>query len=263
MRAIWRETWDDPDHRRTAIVLFGSLLFGVLATIATAQSFDYSIMAGGTVPLLSDSGGLVGDSQPNSSTTVSPLVLITVEAPISSFEAGPMLVVAGEFGALPGESLAIDKPESYRSLKLEVGVAQSLSKKLNFGLYARAGFATRLAGDTAPRDRAPRWIGAGLRFKGNASELTVTLNADQRLSSTADLPTTAPSANAGVATLAYQPTVEIRGKVPLYQAESGTLKGGKLSIYVNAVLGMDWSARGTSQTSARHDVVTAGVLVGF
>lgn len=221
------------------------------------QSFDYSIMAGGQVPLLSDSGGLVGSDE-GAKTTLSPFVAINVDAPISTFANGPRLVVAGEFGALPGESLEISKPESFRSLKMEIAVAQTLSPKLNFGLYARAGFATRLAGDNTPRDRAPRWAGVGLRFKGDASELIVTFNADQRLSSTADAKAT-PAAGP---TLAYQATVEISGHVPILRKAVGAQEA-KMSIYVNAILGLDLSARYASLSGGRHDVVVAGVAIGI
>jgi hypothetical protein len=231
-------------------------VLAIVAPAAMPQSFDYSIMAGGQVPLLSDSGGLVG-SDPGTSTTVSPFVAVNVDAPISTFAAGPRLVVDGELGALPGESLEISKPESFRSLKMAVAIAQALSPKLNFGLYAHAGFATRLAGDQTPRDKAPRWIGAGLRFKGDASELIVTLNADQRLSSTADV-----QAAPGPPTLAYQATVEIKGHVPiLRKAIAG--QEAKMSVYVNAILGLDLSARYASLSGGRHDVVAVGVAVGI
>lgn len=226
------------------------------------QPFEFTIMAGGTVPLLSDSGGLVG-SEAGAKTTVSPFVALTVDAPISSFANGPLLVVGGEFGALPGESLDIEKPESYRSLKMRIGVSQTLSKRLNFGLYAECGFATRISGDTTPRDRAPRWCGGGLRFKGDGSELTVTGNADQRLSSTADLPVTVkPGAVVTTQTLQYQATVEIRGHVPILRKAVGNQEA-KMSVYVNAILGLDWSTRNPALTGGRHDVVTAGVAIGL
>jgi hypothetical protein len=234
-----------------------------LSLPAAAGDFEFSAMAGATVPLLSDAGGIVGSAEPDGKTKVSPMVLVGVETPISSFANGPTLVVGGEYGASPGESLDISNPETYRSFSMRAGLSQPLSDKLYFALYVESGFSTRTGTDPAPRDKAPRWVGAGLRFKGHASELTLLLNADQRLSSSADIKAPVAGAPAGVETLAYQPTVSIRGKVPLYEMKDGTLSGGKISLYVSAILGMDWSKRSPNLTGGRHDVVTAGVVMGF
>jgi exoribonuclease-2 len=43
----------------------------------------------------------------------------------------------------------------------------------------------------------------------------------------------------------------------------GTLSGGKISLYVSAILGMDWSKRSPTLTGGRHDTVQVGIAIGM
>jgi hypothetical protein len=90
-------------------------------------------------------------------------------------------VVAFDLGALPGESLELTNPATYRSIAVRGGLTQPLSSRLKFSLYASAGFATRLPGDTEPRDRTVRWASFGIRFVGARGLLEVGGGPDERL----------------------------------------------------------------------------------
>lgn len=236
------------------------LALALLAPLASAQGFEFTMAGGTTVPILSDAGGLVGDSgDSEQGVSMDPFILLEVETPISTFKNGPRLVVGAEYGSTPGVTPDISNPETYRSFGMRIGAHQTLSDRLLFGLYAEAGFQTRLGNDPAPLDRAPRYAGVGVRFKGHDSELAVTLNADQRLSSAADHNSVALPTQA----LAYQATVAVRGRVPVPRLE---FKDVKISAYVQAVLGLEFAARaGATATarSGRHDMVNVGILVGI
>lgn len=239
-------------------VLLAALVF--MAPAASAQGFEFTLAGGTNVPILSDAGGLVGDSgDSEQGVKMDPFVLLEVETPISTFVNGPRLVVGAEYGSTPGVTPDIYNPETYRSFGMRVGVHQTLSDRLLFGLYAEAGFTTRLGNSPAPVDRAPRYAGIGVRFKGNDSELAVTLNADQRLSSAADLSAAALPTQA----LAYQATVAIRGRVPIPKLE---FKDVKVSAYIQSVLGLEFAARASataSVRSGRHDMVNVGIMIGM
>lgn len=187
-------------------------------------------------------GGLVSMASAVSAATV-PTALIFVDAPIST-NAHPFRVQAlTVLSALPGETLDISKPETFRAVEFSLRVAQRPADSLLFSVYAEAGFATRLPGDFTPRDKTARWAGAGIAFDQNArGALSVGAGVDQRLSGQ------------------YVAAAHVRGYVALWKAgPNSDIEGGEVRLVGEAILGLDF---GASVRSARRDVVRLGVTVG-
>lgn len=237
---------------RARIVGVVALTVALCATVS-AQDLKFTALGGGAVNLNLDQ---------SAETKVTPFAQLGVEAALAEgAERSPVLHVQVELSALPGETLDLTTPETFRAVNFRLGLEQRLATKLNFSLYGECGFTTRLDGDTAPRDRAPRWCGGGVLFKNRegTARLKVTLNADQRLASAEDTVEGVP-----VLALRYQPTVEVSGRVSLWTAES---RGGgatpSLSLVGTAVLGLDLTRRFSQLSAARHDSINVGIAVGI
>lgn len=201
-------------------------------------------------------GGLVSMSSETEGGKVAPLARIAVSGPLAlpGIEARhlPRMFVSADFTALPGDTIDLRSPETFKALELRLGVAQRVAPELAAGdqrivtqLYAAAGFATRLSGENEPRDRAPRFgeIGVRLEERTSGSFIAVGLAADQRLDGR------------------YQPAVVIGGAVQLYEVDSGTLRGARALLVGNAILGLDLSYV-TGRTPARRDQVRVGIAIG-
>lgn len=207
--------------------LVGGLLFCANSVLAQepAPSMRLTVLAGSIASLSADASG------------VAPLARVAVDAPLAGSARAPSLHVVADLTALPGEQISLQDPQTYRALEFSVALSQPLHPALRFGLWAEAGFASRLPGDTQPRDRAPRWGSMGLRFASSArAHLTVGIGGDQRLS--------------GV----WVPAVQIAGKVAL-----ATVKGVRVCLIGSAVLGLDVTG---AYGPATRDLVRVGITVG-
>lgn len=177
-------------------------------------------------------------------TKVEPWVWIDVDVPTADNKKAPSLLVQAALSALPGETINAQDPATYRSLEFKIGLAQPIAPSLHFDLYAEGGFATRLPGDSKPRESTARWIAGGLRFKSPRGHLALGIGADQRLT--------------GV----YRPAVTIAGAVKMYELKNdktGKPKGPQMSLVGDAILGLDAPAYGSYKA---RDVVRIGIAIG-
>lgn len=190
-------------------------------------------------------GGLVSLGGGTEAPALSPTARIAVEFPLADARLTPRLHVVADLSALPGDAVNLDDPTTFKALQFTVGVSQPVSERIKAALYAQAGFATRLGTDPAPRDKAPRYWSAGLRFSGEAGWLQLGLGLDQRLGG--DL---------------YQPAASVAGAVRLYEQEGGSLKGASVYLIGEAVLGLDLSTRFAGRDGGHGDSVRVGIGVG-
>ena len=188
-----------------------------------------SLLAGGVASLSADASG------------VAPLVRIRAEARLSKSDKGPNIHVLADLTALPGESIALEDPQTYRALEFSAALSQPLPSPLLFSVYAEAGFASRLPSDPAPRDRSAKWGSAGFLFqtKDRAGRLTLGLGGDQRLSGE------------------WVAAVQVTGHVKIREA-----KGVSVYLVGSAVLALDLGARNAAAPIAR-DSVRAGIAIGI
>lgn len=184
-------------------------------------------------------------------TSLAPLARVEVDGPIpfGKVQNTPWLRVRADFTALPGESIELQNPETFRALQFSVSVSQRVFRALERGeqrirlsVFAEGGFATRLPHDPAARDRSVRWGGGGLRLeeRSRGAHISVALTGDQRLD--------------GV----YRAAVVIDGAVQLWRADEGELKGAKVSLIGQAILGLQIG----KEVGAQGDVVGVGIAVG-
>ena len=188
-----------------------------------------SILAGGLASISADASG------------VAPMARIRTEARLTKSAAGPSLHVVADLTALPGESVALEDPQTFKALEFSAGISQPLPGPLLFALYAEGGFASRLPADTAPRDRSAKWAALGFLFqtKDRAHRLALGIGRDQRLSGQ------------------WVTAVTASGHVKLRE-ERG------ISVYLvgSAVLSMETELVGNLRPVAR-DSIRIGVAVGL
>jgi len=200
------------------------------STCAAAQEPTVSILAGGLVSMDSEAG-----------TTPAPLVRIAVSVPVTDLqEHGPRLAVQADLGALPGATIDLAQAETFRSLEFRMALIQPISVRVYADLYAEAGFATLLPGETIPRDKTLRFASGGVRFgRFGRGWLQLGMGGDQRLDGL------------------WRTAVTVAGGLKLYRVDSGPLKGASMQLLGEAVLGLQVYGQG-----ARRDVVRVGVAVG-
>ena len=230
------------------------VLLALLLAPGAQAEMHMSAIAGGLASLQ--------PSPAESSAAVTPLVQLAVEADTAKSAHAPKLVVLADLTALPGEQLDLQDPATYRALELSVGLAQPLGDSLRFRLYAEAGFASRLPGDTQPRDRTARWASLGLRFAGEHAWLQVGLGPDQRLGVRPEVlpaPDVSPGPQLAPARNGYQAAITVRGSVDI----TSLGERGRVALVGSAVLGLDLSRRWASLDGGRGDVVRLGVAVGL
>lgn len=160
---------------------------------------------------------------------VYPTVRVDIEAPISSHPAGPALHVTLDVGGLPGETLAIEDPSTFRSVGLEVGLSQPIKPSVFYPrVYLGAGFASRLPGDREPRNRAPRFALVGVQFQTDSrkARFVLGIGGDQRISTSTHSAT-------------WEPAVQIMGhavlrtfKVPGTKTRASVMLVGDASLHV-------------------------------
>lgn len=201
-------------------------------------------------------GGLVSFGSGASGGTMTPLAHVGINGPIPL--AGiqpnhfPRVLVSADFTALPGDTASFPSLDTFKALEFEAAIAQKIAPEMRSGaqritasLYAAAGFATRLPGDTEPRDQTPRYGVIGFRLDEwtSGSFLAVGIAADQRLDGL------------------YQPAVLIRGGVLLKELGSGSLQGGRAMLIGDAILGLGYSYP-VGNAPVRRDVIRAGIAIG-
>jgi hypothetical protein len=208
------------------------------------EGMHVSMLAGGLVSLSSETTG-----------KLSPLARIAVDGPIALPNINPRhlprVFVVADLTALPGDTIDLSNIETFKSIQLSLGVSQRVAEirsgeqRILTSLYAEAGFASRINGDIAPRDRAPRFgsIGVALEERTSGSFLRFGLAADQRLDGR------------------YQPAAVIGGAVKLWDADTGSLKGARAMLSGTFILGLDLSYV-TGRAPARRDMIVVGLTVG-
>lgn len=204
------------------------LCFNSAGGAVPCPSVEVSILAGALVSMGSEADA-----------AASPLARVLVSLPLAQgsrtgwLPIPPTLHVQVDLSALPGETLDLQDVGTWRALEFRVGASQRIHDALNADLYAEAGFATRLPGELEARDRAVRWVGAGVRIgRLGPGWLSLALGADQRLDGS------------------YQPAVQLAGAIQL-----GERAGVALVLTGDAILGLD-------PYGARRDVVRIGLAVG-
>jgi len=194
-----------------------------------------SVMAGGLASLSADASG------------VSPFARIKTEARLTKTERGPSMHVTLDLTALPGDSVTLEDPQTYKAIEASVGASQPLGGPLLFSAYAEMGFASRLPRDPQPRDRSAKWVAAGFLFQTHDREhrLTLTVARDQRL---ADRWVTA---------------VQVAGQVKLRES-----KGLAVYLVGSASLSVEAPMAATTAGAGHHldpprDSIRAGIAIGF
>jgi len=155
----------------------------------------------------------------------------------------PRMDLVARFGALPGATVDLADPTTFRSMGLEGYVSQPLSSVLRLKPAVLIGLEFRFDGDTAPLHRAARFGYLGVRFDSKAGYLFLGAGGDERLS-TSDR-----------STPAYLPSATVAWRVRL-----GTLTGKIDSYLVGRVL--VYLRTGYGAADAGSDVAQIGVLIG-
>lgn len=215
------------------------------------DGYTFSAMLGGTVSM-----------SPGTDTQIAPIARLQVDGPLAFGNADtarlPRLHVTADLEALPGQT--IDQAAGisgtlaqFKSLRFTVGASQRVSKWVSAGkqqiatsLYIDGGFATRLDNEHVARDKAPRYVSAGVRFdeKTSGSFLKVGMGPDQRLDGT------------------YQLAAHIEGYAKAYEAKAAG--GAEVGVFVRAVLGVDISSPSRpGLTGGSADSINVGFLAGW
>lgn len=221
------------------------------ATPPQEDGYTFAAMLGGTVSM-----------SPGTETQIAPIARLQVDGPLAFGSADtsrlPLLHVTADLEALPGQT--IDQAAGisgtlaqFKSLRFTVGASQRISRWVTAGkqqiatsVYVDGGFATRLDNEHVARDKAPRYVSAGVRFdeKTSGSFLKVGLGPDQRLDGT------------------YQLAAHIEGYAKAYEAKAAG--GAEVGVFVRAVLGVNVSSpTRPNLTGGSTDSINVGTLVGW
>ncbi len=168
-----------------------------------------------------------------------PAATIHVDSPLTSLENGPRLNVDVALTGLPNESVQLESPGSVKAFDGSASIVQPLGSVLRFNLYGRLGGASRLAADTADRDRLPGYASIGLDFHTADGDhyLQIGGGPDQRLSGE------------------WSPSIHVTGGVKV-----GERAGAKLWLVGSVIRALDLAAYGYRTPS--RDWWTIGVQVG-
>jgi hypothetical protein len=233
---------------RAYVGLFLLLLQSGPASSETVGGISLSVLAGGAVSLSSETD-----------TALTPMARIQVDGPFAlsdwSSLKGPRVYTHADLSALPGESLEATTPETWRALRLEVGLYQWIgglqagAQRITTSVFVEGRFWTRLPGDRAPRIKTARSVCGGLRFDERTlgSFLQLGLCTDQAVSRDET----------------YQPVLGISGAVTLWEAdEKSTAPKASVRLVGTALLGLDWSVRYPGRDGGKGDLVLVGLAVG-
>jgi hypothetical protein len=155
----------------------------------------------------------------------------------------PRLDLVAAFRALPGATVDLADPTTFRSMGLEGYLSQPLSSVLRLKPAVLIGLEFRFDGDSAPLHRAARFGYLGVRFDSKAGFLFLGGGGDERLSTAPrDAPQYLPSA-----TVAWRLRLaNVTGKVDAYLT-------GRVILYLRTGYGI---------REAGSDVAQIGVLIG-
>lgn len=199
------------------------LCFHKDGTPRECETVTVGVLAGGLTSMGSDADA-----------AISPMARVLVSVPLASWDKAPVLLVQADLSALPGETVSLSDPATFKALEFRLGIAQRIHDTVNADLYAEAGFATRLPGEIEAQDTTARWAAAGVRIgRFGRGWLSLALGADQRM------------------TGEYAPAVLLSGAVQL-----GERAGVGAYLTGDAVLGLD------QYGVDRRDVVRIGICLG-
>lgn len=187
-------------------------------------------------------GGALVSFGSDAGTAATPTARIEVAADVADTRLSPTVRVLADLSALPGDSVDVASPETYKALEFSVSIAQPLSERLRFRLRAAAGFSSKLPGDPEARDKAARWADFGVEFGSDRGRLALGIGPDQRLDGAA-----------------YVPSVHVSGIVGLWSND----QGAQVAFAGDAILGLDLSSSYPDVPVARRDVIRAGLMVGW
>lgn len=215
------------------------------------DGYTFSAMVGGTVSMA-----------PGTDTQLAPIARLQVDGPLAFGSAEtaklPRLHVTADLEALPGQT--IDQTggiagtlAQFKSLRFTVGASQRISKWVEAGnqriatsVYIDGGFSTRLDNEHVARDKAPRYVSAGVRFdeKTSGSFLKVGMGPDQRLDGT------------------YQLATHIEAYAKAYEMKADG--GAEIGVFARAILGVDISSpTRPGLTGGAYDSVNVGFIAGW
>lgn len=163
---------------------------------------------------------------------------------VATNDKSPRLALLARFAALPGETVSLSDPTTFRSLGLEATLAQPLWSNLRLRPALMIGAEFRFAGDSEPLHRAARYAYVGTRVDGGDGYLFLGVGGDERLSiNSRETPQYLPAAAVG-----WQLRIaNITGKLDAYLT-------GRVLLYLRL---------GYGAQSAGSDVAQIGVLVGY
>lgn len=175
-----------------------------------------------------------------------PTAEIALAFDLATNEKSPRLSLLSRFGALPGQSLDLSDPTSFRSLSIEGTLSQPLWSNLRLRPAAKLGAEFRFSGDAEPLHRAARYGYLGVRVEGDPGYLFLGLGGDERLStSTKDTPSYLPAADVS------------------WRLNVSDLMGWKVDTYVTGRVLLFMRLGWYGATDAGSDVAQVGVMVGY
>lgn len=175
---------------------------------------------------------------------VEPTAEINAAFDLATNDKSPRLALLAAFRALPGETVSLADPATFRSLGLEGTLSQPLWSNLRLRPAILLGAEFRFAGDEAPLHRAARYAYLGTRMDGDAGYLFLGVGGDERLSTASrEAPDYLPAANVSWGLRMGKITGAIDARLV-----------GRVLLYLRL---------GYGATTAGSDVAQLGVLVGF
>jgi hypothetical protein len=184
-------------------------------------------------------------------TAVDPGISLLFDAPLYEQKDGKAtrLEVDARLGVLQGQALGLAENTAFRAISVAGRLCQPLAVKLYFMPCIEAGFATRLAGDQAPRHTSARWLSFQIKAANARGDfLSVGVGPDERLDDGESGRTDAGPY--------YQPAAQVGGSVRLWAPENTAVE---LRLVMQAVLFLRTGYGGRDRAPA--DRVTVGILV--
>ncbi len=150
-----------------------------------------------------------------------PTAEVSAAFDVATNEKSPRLSLLGRFGALPGETVSLTDPTTFRSLGIEGTLSQPLWSNLRIRPAVQVGAEFRFSGDEQPLHRAARYGYLGARVEGEDGYLFLGVGGDERLSTSdrstpAYLPATAVSWSLRIGKITGAIDARLVGRVLLY-----------------------------------------------
>lgn len=191
-----------------------------------------------------DAGLGVVASLSSDASSAEPTAEVNAAFDVATNDKSPRLALLARFAALPGETVSLSDPATFRSLGIEATLSQPLWSNLRLRPAIQIGAEFRFAGDAEPLHRAARYAYIGTRVDGDAGFLFIGVGGDERLSvNSRDTPQYLPAVSVG------------------WQLRLATITG-RLDAYLTG-RALLFARIGYQQASAGSDVAQIGVLVGY